>query len=165
MADSVRHTSTSALHLSSHFFLMLARPGGRAAGRNTPRVRSLPGVFAVRNWTKAAKEGSCAHGCSACPRGQRRETTNRGRTGEEQLKNRGVRFVRDDELLPWNLAASLKLSGVRVGQQRMPTACLVKDSGFHGNAVENAKKSAWVDAGAVPRRRCRLQKALYRESR
>jgi hypothetical protein len=94
---------------------MLARPGGRAAGRNTPRVRSLPGVFAVRNWTKAAKEGSCAHGCLACPRGQRRETTNRGRTGEEQLKNRGVRFVRDDELLPWNLAANLTVRRTKAG--------------------------------------------------
>ena len=68
------------------------------------------------------------------------ETENRGRTGEEQLKSSGVRFVRDGELLLWNLAADLKLSGARVGQQRMPTACLVKDSGFHGSGVENAKK-------------------------
>ena len=41
---------------------MLARPGGREAGRNTPRVSSLLGVFAVRNWTKAAKEGNRSHG-------------------------------------------------------------------------------------------------------
>jgi len=94
---------------------MLARPGGGEAGRNTPRVSSLLGVFAVRNWTKAAKEGSCAHGCSACPRGQRRETTNRGRTGEEQVKNSGVRFVRDDELLPWNLAANLTARRTKAG--------------------------------------------------
>ena len=35
------------------------------------------------------------------------ETENRGRTGEEQLKSSGVRFVRDGELLPWNLAENL----------------------------------------------------------